>query len=212
MANGVPMQGWGMWTGLARSAFLADVGPRDRDPRRLFATLAVGLAVAITASIAGWIVIMAPAAIVSGAGAKGLVALGEIALTMADPHAQTLPLAVLWLLVTASSDALFLVVFVAVAAAMAGRGLRRYVTAAPRFRWRLLAAGVVLAMIALTPAVLADRAMSGETGAPPILAIAPAWDERLFYVAAALLLIPAAIAEELAFRGWLLRQDRKSVV
>ncbi len=206
MANGVPMQGWGLWSGLSRSAFLADVGPEDRDARRLLVTLTVGLAVSILAGIAGWIVIVAPAAILSGAGGKGLAALGEVALSMSDPHAQSLPVAVIRLLVTAASDALFLLVFVAVAAAVAGHDLKRYFTAASRFRWRLLGAGLILAMAALTPAVLTDRSLAVDTGAPPILAIAPTWDTRMYYVAASLLLVPAAMAEELVFRGWLLRQ------
>ena len=115
-------------------------------------------------------------------------------------------MAVLRLLVTAASDAIFLVVFVAVAAAVSGHDLKRYFTAAPAFRWRLLGLGLVLAMVALTPAVLTDRAMSGDAGAPPILSVASAWDGRMFYIAASALLIPAAIAEELVFRGWLMRQ------
>ena len=61
-------------------------------------------------------------------------------------------------------------------------------------------------MAALTPAVLADRTLGGDAGAPPLVAIARGWDGRALYAAASLLLIPAGMAEELVFRGWLLRQ------
>jgi membrane protease YdiL (CAAX protease family) len=206
MTNGVPMQGWGLWTGLGRSLFLADVGPEDRDPRRLAATLAVGLSVAILASIAGWILIVAPYAILSGDGDKGLVALGDVGVVLKNEHDQSLSVAVLRLLVTTWTDGLTMLVFVAVAAAFSGRALRRYATGAPMFRWRLLVAGVILAMIAMIPAVAADRAFSGEALPSPLTAISKGWDGRLVYGLASLLLIPAALAEELVFRGWLLRQ------
>jgi membrane protease YdiL (CAAX protease family) len=206
MSNGVPMQGWGLWTGLGRSPLLADVGPEDRDPRRLLATLAIGLAVAFLAAIAGWILIVAPYAILSGHGGRGLAAIGDVAELMKDDNAQGVSVAVLKLLMAAGTDALWMLVFVAVAAALAGRALMRYATVAPSFRWRLLAAGVIVAMAALAPAVMADRAASGDGSAPPLLAIAKGWDGRLVYAAASLLLIPAALAEELLFRGWLLRQ------
>ena len=206
MTNGVPMQGWGLWTGLRRSPFIAGIGPDDRDPRRLIVTLAVGLSVAILASIAGWIVVVAPYAIFSGAGDRGLAALGDIGLLMKDPHAQSLPVAVLRLLIATGTDGLTMLVFVAVAAALAGHALRRYVTAAPTIRWRLLLAGVVLGMIALVPAVVADRGLGGDGVASPLTAISKGWDGRLVYAAASLMFIPAALAEELVFRGWLLRQ------
>jgi membrane protease YdiL (CAAX protease family) len=206
VTNGVPMQGWGLWGGLGRSPFLADVGPEDRDPRRLAMTVVIGLSVALLASIAGWIVVVAPFALLSGLGDRGLTALGDVGLLMRDSHPQGLAVAVLKLLIATGTDALCMLVFVAVAAALAARALKRYATAAPTFRWRLLAAGVIVAMVTLAPAVLADRASSGDTAMPPLLAIAKGLDGRLVYAAASLLLVPAALAEELVFRGWLLRQ------
>jgi membrane protease YdiL (CAAX protease family) len=206
VTNGVPTQGWRLWTGLGRSPFLGDLRAEDRDPRRLVATLVIGLSVAILASIAGWIVVVAPFAILSGAGDRGLAALGDIGLLMKNPQDQSLAVAVLRLLVATGTDGLTMLVFVAVAAALAGRALKRYATAAPTVRWRLLAAGVVLAIIALVPAVAADRATGGDGASLPLMAVAKGWDGRLIYAAASLLLIPAAFAEELVFRGWLVRQ------
>ena len=162
MANGVAYARVGT-CGLDWAARLSlptwDPEDRDRAPadgRRL----AVGLAVSVLAGIAGWIVIVAPAAILTGDGGKGLAALGDVALSMSDrarPERYRSPW--LRLMVTAASDALFLLVFVAVAAAVAGHDLKRYFTAAPRFRWRLLGfwAGR-WPWWRLTPAVMADRA------------------------------------------------------
>jgi membrane protease YdiL (CAAX protease family) len=191
VTNGVPTQGWRLWTGLGRSPFLGDLRAEDRDPRRLVATLVIGLSVAILASIAGWIVVVAPFAILSGAGDRGLAALGDIGLLMKNPQDQSLAVAVLRLLVATGTDGLTMLVFVAVASAP---------------RSRLLAAGVVLAIIALVPAVAADRATGGDGASLPLMAVAKGWDGRLIYAAASLLLIPAAFAEELVFRGWLVRQ------
>ncbi len=206
MANDVPMQGWGLWTGLGRSPFLADVRPEDRDPRRFLATLVIGLPVAILASIAGWIVVAAPYAIFSGIGDKGLAALGDVGELMKNVREQNLSIAALRLFVTVATNQLFLLVFVAVAAALGGRALRRYLTVASKFRWRLLVGGMILAAFALAPAVLADHAFADDHDVVPIIAIANDWFGRLAYLAASLIFIPAALAEELMFRGWVMRQ------
>lgn len=204
MTNGVRMQGWGTWSGLSRSPFLADVGPEDRDPRRIATTLALGLAVGILASIAGWIVVVAPYAVLSGDGGRGLAALGDIARLIQNTHDQTLAVVVLRLLFTVATNQLFLLVFVAVAAALAGRALKRYLTAAATFRWRLLAAGLVLGMAALIPAVIAEHTFGAVS--TPVTAISNDWVGRLAYLVASVVFIPAALAEELMFRGWLMRQ------
>ncbi len=149
---------------------------------------------------------MAPDVIVTGDGAAGLVGLSRAARRLADMRLGGLDLTMLRLLVATSSDAVFFITFVAVGAAVAGRQLLRYWTAAPRIRWRLLMAGVVLAMIALVPVVAAERYMLSSNEALPVVAISKNFWARLIYVVAALLLIPAAAAEELFFRGWLLRQ------
>ena len=200
------MQVWDAWAGLGRSAFIADVGPRDLDPKRLLVTLALGIAVACVAAMAGWILIMAPEAILTGHGGDGLRGLGAAAIPITDFHLGGLWLTVVRLLVATSSDSVFLLAFVAVAAAVAGHDLKRYWTAAPRIRWRLIAGGTVLAMIVLAPAVAAERLLYSGPEPVPLEAVSHHLLGRLAYIVATLLLIPAAAAEELFFRGWLMRQ------
>lgn|GEM_PF-308489 len=200
------MQVWNAWSGLGRSAFIADGGPRDRDPKRILVTLVLGLGIACVAAMAGWVLIMAPEAILTGHGAEGIKGLGAAAVPLADFRVGGLEVTVVRLLVATGSDSLFLLAFVAVAAAVAGHDLKRYWTAAPRIRWRLIAGGLVLAMVVLAPAVAAERLLYSGADPLPVESISHHILGRLAYAASALLLIPAAAAEELFFRGWLLRQ------
>jgi membrane protease YdiL (CAAX protease family) len=87
---------------------------------------------------------------------------------------------------------------------MAHRRLITYATVAPRFRWGLLGLGLGLSVLVLTPALAAERVL-GPGGPPPILAISGGLPAQGLYLAAGLTMIPAALAEELVFRGWLLR-------
>jgi membrane protease YdiL (CAAX protease family) len=119
----------------------------------------------------------------------------------AAPGASVFRLAVLTLVNAAS-----MVGFVIFAAVLMKRPLRRYVTAAPHVRWRLLVVGMGLAALATAPLVIAERLLTGGSDPIPVLAISPMLGDRLLYLASSLLLIPAAAAEELLFRGWLVRQ------
>jgi membrane protease YdiL (CAAX protease family) len=58
----------------------------------------------------------------------------------------------------------------------------------------------------ISPLVAAERLLDPQGGAPPFLAVSTLPLDRIAYGLSALLLIPAAAAEELLFRGWLLRQ------
>ena len=77
-------------------------------------------------------------------------------------------------------------------------------TAAATFRWRVLAAGLVLGMAALIPAVISEHTLGNVS--TPAMAISNDWAGRLAYIVACVVFIPAALAEELMFRGWLMRQ------
>jgi membrane protease YdiL (CAAX protease family) len=85
--------------------------------------------------------------------------------------------------------------------------MRSYVTSALRLRWRLLFAGIGLAALAMTPLFLVEIWRSGEPPALPLLTVAPDVAGRATYgLAVLLLLVPAAAAEEVFFRGWMLKQ------
>jgi membrane protease YdiL (CAAX protease family) len=195
----------GVWSGLNRSAFLADPGEKDREPLRLIGAVVGGLIVAVVAAVAAWCLVMVAYTLVSGQGAGGLEGMGRAAQALVDPAQTGLTLTLARLAVTSLVDGGFLLVFAAFAAAVGREPLHRSITAAPQIRLKLLMIGLGLACIALTPIIVAERVFGGETTLP-ILAVSPSWVGRLLYGAASLLLIPAAVAEELVFRGWLLRR------
>jgi membrane protease YdiL (CAAX protease family) len=195
----------GVWTGLNASAFLAGLGERDREPARLIGALVGGLVVAVVAAVASWLLIMVAFTLLSGQGGAGLAGLGHATQALVDPAETGLTVTVARLAVTSLVDGGFLLVFAAFAAAVGREPLHRSITAAPRVRLKLLIVGIGLAGIALAPIIVAERVFGGESTLP-ILAVSPSWGGRALYGAASLLLIPAAAAEELVFRGWLLRR------
>lgn len=199
------MNGGGVWSGLMRSALLGGLDARDRAPVSLLLTIVGGTLLGSVAAFAAWCLVMIPFTLSMGLGGEGLAGLQRAAEALNDAHQSGLAVEIARLGVSVAGEAAFLVVFVAVAAALTRRPLHVYVTGAPAVRWRLLAMGAVLAAFVIAPMVAGERILGGgET--PPVLAIAPGWPGRGLYAAAVLLLIPAALAEELFFRGWLLRQ------
>jgi len=200
------MSAQGVWTGLADSAFLAGLDDRERDPARLVTTLLGGVALGLVAAICGLLLVMIAYAILIGAGSRGVEGLLEAARAISDPQAVSPGVTVLRLVVATAVDGVFLLVFVGVAAAMVRQPPRIYLTCAPHVRWRLLLVGMALSAAAMAPIVVAERLVSGDGSAPPFLGVSPLIGDRIVYALSSLLLIPAAAAEELFFRGWLLRQ------
>jgi uncharacterized protein len=203
---GFAMSVSGVWAGLANSPFLADVDRRDRDPARMVGAVMGGPIVGAVAGLASLTLILALYALVVGLGGEGTDALSHVLLQLRNVATPDLKLTILQLLIAAAVDGVFYVAFVAVAALFARHALHNYVTAARRIRWRLLGVGVVLALIVLAPMAAVDRLFSGASATTPLFAIAPGALERAAFAFSALLFIPAAAAEELLFRGWLLRQ------
>jgi membrane protease YdiL (CAAX protease family) len=196
----------GVWAGLTDSAFLAGIDDRERDGARLATTVAGGFLLALLAAVCAMLLILVAYAILIGEGGRGVAILADVAAAVADPQAAAPGLSVLRLILATAVDGVFLVVFVAFGAVMVHRPLHAYVTAAPRVRWRLLAVAMALSAAAMAPVVLAEHLLVAGGGAPPVLGVSPLVSDRLAYALSALLLIPAAAAEELFFRGWLLRQ------
>ncbi|HLZ84678.1 MAG TPA: CPBP family intramembrane glutamic endopeptidase [Caulobacteraceae bacterium] len=191
---------------MTESAFLAGIDDRERDAARLLTTLVGGLVLGLVAATCGMLLVMVAYAILIGEGTRGAAVLAEIARAVADPQAMAPGLSVLRLVLATAVDGVFLVVFVAVAAVIMRRTLHTYVTAAPRVRWRLLGVAMALAAAAMAPVVMAEHLLIAGGAAPPVLGVSPMPGDRLAYALSALLLLPAAAAEELFFRGWLLRQ------
>jgi len=200
------MGGPGVWTGLASSAFLAGVDDRDRDPLRFGATLVGGLVVGLALATISFIVVLVTYAFATGHGAEGWAAFGHILGSLNASQPLDLSLALLNLAVAATNAPLALA-FVAVAAVLARHSIMDYVSVARRVRWRLLVAGLVLSTLVFSPLMAAQVLFSSDAPPMPILTVsAEPLGRGAYLVAVVALLIPAAAAEELMFRGWLLRQ------
>jgi uncharacterized protein len=195
-----------VWAGLTGSGFLADVSDRDRDPARIAATVIGGVFIGFVAAFACWILVLVPYTLVTGLGGEGLKGLARTAAMFEDPDARGLSVTLLRLLESTVTDGIFPVAFVALAGLLAGHPFHHYLTMAAKVRWRLLAAGLVLAAVAMAPLIVTERLLAPADQMLPIAQITPSWSGRFVYGLSALLLIPAAAAEELMFRGWLLRQ------
>lgn len=200
---GVP----GIWSGLTDSVFLREGNDRERDPLWIAGTAAGGVALGLVAATVGLLLVVIAYALAGAGGARGLDGLPAIAKALADPNATGLGITVLRLLVATASDAVFFLVFVAFAVFLLHQPLLGYITAAPRIRWRLLALGLALGVAVMAPLVFLGRLADPTAPATPLLSVSGDWAGRGAYALASLLLIPAAAAEEIFFRGWLLRQS-----
>jgi membrane protease YdiL (CAAX protease family) len=200
------MNATGVWTGLSESAFLAGVDERERDPRRLVTIIIGGAALGLVAALCVLLIIAVVYTLLTGQGPRGVAGLAEVARVLGDARTIAPAASALRLAVTTGVDGAFPLVFVAFAALVLGRPPGVFVTVARRPRWRLLAMGMVLAAAAMSPLVIAERALAGPGATPPFLAVSPHLGDRISYGLSAFLLIPAAAAEELFFRGWLLRE------
>jgi hypothetical protein len=193
--------------GAEAARFLALSGPRDRSiPRTaIFLLLAIGLG-GLAALVAGLAVTLAFAA---PRAATGHVSLGDAIGVLVDSgrvprslFSYAYEFSVAGLATYAAAGVALLL-----AARIYARPLRSFLTAASRFRWRLVGAGFVVAAPLVALQFLIERLGSVEVIHAPILTPGANVGERLGYgaVAAGCLYI-AAFSEEALFRGWLLQQ------
>ncbi len=197
----------GVVAGLRNSAFLAGLGARDKSPWRIALTVAGGLIAGAIAALAGFILAWTVYMMLTGYWREGLAGLGHVAVALKAADGKDLKSALLVMVTAVATNGPFALAFVAFAAILAGHRFRTYVSRAPAVRWRLLVAGLVLSVIVVAPVMAADRLFSRQVTVTPFLAVSQGLPGRAAYVLAAIaLLIPAAAAEEIIFRGWLLRQ------
>lgn len=187
---------------LQQSPFLDDLTPDDRRVGRALLTLPIGVVAAILAALICGIAVYVAFAVGGG------TALAERLMTLIG-HAETpvgLTQVGFLLSLLAAANGGMALAFVGVAAVLHHRKLLSYFTAAPRFRWRLMLLGLGLFAVVIGPLLLASAALDPKAPGAPILAVSPALGGRLAYAAmVVVLLLLAATAEELVFRGWLLK-------
>ena len=193
------------------SAFIHDLPPRERSLWRFALTLGVGIVVFLLATtftlVAVGLLYVPLFHWPSPRAPGGLSAMLQRFLGLQGSDGRSLDSALQIIGLAIASNVVPFFAFIGVAVAMGSGSLRAICTAAARFRWRLLLAGFLLASILIGPFMLADQWLDPKAGPPPILSVSPEFGVRIFYAAVcALAFLPAAMGEEILFRGWLLRQ------
>lgn len=206
------------WTPLDRflnftspPAFLAAIDrKRERSWWRIPLTLlflAVGFLV--LSFVTFGISVLAGGLLLSAFGAGGMAEAVEVVMAMAE---QTpggldglLPEAVMILTLGVTFGGLTLGLLL-VLKLMFRRPMRTWITAAPRFRWTLMLAGMLLHGGVLAVWLTIAWALGDETVRPPLFDAATPLDIRLTYLAIVLVCLPVAAAfEEVLCRGWMMQ-------
>ena len=191
-----------------RSRFLADLSPYDRDPWRTVFAVPIGvLAGAVTALLGGASAILISMLVVSGL--DGAPAAVRLVAVFSDPNLTepTGQQSLFILAVLAGVNLGAAVGFVFAAGAIHHRRITDYVNGGQPVRLRLLAGGLILVGLVMT-GVVGAAALAGQSIEPPLWRVSPNLVGRTIYaVLAGGLLALAAAAEELVFRGWLLKQS-----
>lgn len=189
--------------------FLSDERPDDRNLGRI----ALGVPVAfvaggVAALAAGLLAIVLFTWIAFQIGAAGdgpMVGLEEL-FQNPEVAAADLRLSLTLLSMVAAVNGAFAAVAVLVGGMILKRRYASYFTAATRFRWGLVLFGALAHAALLGPLVVWQNWAAINAGQFPLFTMTPEMGLRVFYVAfAAVTLFIAALAEEILFRGWLLR-------
>lgn len=208
------------WPGLDRwlnfetpPAFLVAVQPKERDWWRIALSigflapgtfLAFGIGMLVTILVGAVLLLgfgEAPGYGQAFEAAAGII--GGMATAADDP---SLLHESVRLLVLGFGFALWAGVLILIIALVNRRKVMTWITAAPRFRWKLVLAGLVLNAAVLGVWLLAAWLSGDRSINPPMFRADQPLDVRLVYVALSLLCIPVAAAfEEVLCRGWMLQ-------
>ena len=191
---------------LSQSAFIADLSRRERSFWRVAATLVAGGAGGVLVGLVCGVIALVGFAALTGALGGGVHAMSQHVTGLIG--GQSVQSALVLLTLATATNAPWAATFIAIAAVIGGRRPLGYVTIARKIRWGLLLAGLVLSFAIIGPLVAAGQMLDPHAPAAPVLSLAKDWPSRIGYAAACIaLLIPAAAAEEVVFRGWLLRES-----
>lgn len=191
-----------------RSRFLVDLSPFDRDPWRSAFALPVGvLAGAVGALLGGVLAILTCMLIVGGLdGASAATALFDVFAdtNLTEPTGRQ---SLFILAVLAGVNLGAATGFVFAAGAIHHRKIADYINPGEAVRWRLLLGGLILVGVVMI-AVIGAAILAGERIDAPLLKVSPNLVGQSLYALTAIgLLVLASAAEELVFRGWLLKQS-----
>jgi membrane protease YdiL (CAAX protease family) len=193
---------------LSSSAFIAGLNAREKTLWRVLVTLLTGLVGGFIIGLLAGLVVLIVAGATTGAFSGDARQIAAHVAALIGTNGGSLASALILMLLALATNGPWAATFVVVAALIAGRRPLSYLTAAPRFRWTMLLAGLCLSALLVGPVVAIAQLTDPHATPPPLLSLAKDLPSRVGYVAlSVLLLIPAAGAEEVVFRGWLLRQS-----
>jgi membrane protease YdiL (CAAX protease family) len=188
--------------------FLDEAGPAERGLVRVVVTVALAAAAGLAAALCAATLLLLVAAGLTSWGSGGFLA--AIRLLAEPSHSDRALLSYTYELAMVGTASIAAAgAFIAVVARRAGRAMRTFLTAAPRFRWRHAVVGLLIFLPVVAAEIWLDGAIHPPADTPPVATPGATGMERLAYVAAAVsFLWLAALAEEVLFRGWLLQQTR----
>jgi membrane protease YdiL (CAAX protease family) len=195
---------------LERFAFLANTQPAERRWSPPLVVLVAGGLLAVIVLAVVMLSVLWAAALVMWAASDGAMSVGRAYGVLSDVGrtGRTLQSYAYELTSVGLGSWAAAWAVIALAARLYRRPFRTFLTAAPRFRWSLVLAGLTIAL-PIVGGPLAVGYLSGHgEGVAPVLAPGPALWARAVYIAASITFLGmAALAEEVLFRGWLLQQS-----
>lgn len=192
-----------------RSRFLADLSPLDRDLGRTALVVPVGILTGAVTGLLGALAAILAFMLVVG-GLDGAAAAGALFDVFSTTEAGDLTgrQSLFILAVLAGLNLGAAVGFVMASGAIHKRQVSGYVNDGQPLRWRLVVGGLVLVGVVMAVIISGVAVVSGRPLDPVILRVSPNLVGRSLYALIAIgLLILASAAEELLFRGWLLKQS-----
>lgn len=187
-------------------AFVAASGLRERSALRLAAFLPVAMAAAAVAALVLAFAVTLGAAMPL-AKAQGIGLLDAIPLAVnPDDRPRTLLSYGFELGVAGLASYAAALAILGLASAFYRRSAHSFLTAAPRFRWGQVAAGLAIGAVVIGAALALQSFLADTPRAAPLLRPGESLGARLGYAAlATVCLYLAALAEEIIFRGVLLQ-------
>lgn len=195
---------------LSSSAFTANLDPREKSFWRFLVTLVAGLAAFVLAAAAALIVVFVGLILWAGwpapTGLDSVQAFLSRFAELAASDGRSFADAMQILAVGIPDNILPMFAFIGVALAVHQRPLRAFLTAAARFRWRMVLAGVILSFLVIGPFVLVGQLTDPKATVPIVTVSSDPARRAIYGLVCIVAFFPAALGEEMLFRGWLLRQ------
>ncbi|HEY2707700.1 MAG TPA: CPBP family intramembrane glutamic endopeptidase [Caulobacteraceae bacterium] len=193
---------------LSLAAFIADLSGRERSLGRFAATVVGGVIAGVVVGVIAGVIALFAYAAATGAFSGDIHTLPQRVTGLISGNGADVQSALVLLTLATATNGPMAATFILVAALIAGRKVLSYITVARTIRWPLLGLGLAMSFAIIGPLIAAGQLLDPHATPPPLLSLAKDLPTRTLYAVACVgLLIIAAAAEEVVFRGWLLRQS-----